>query len=398
MEAIRNDRQILGPGRGPQTARKRILVVDDDPAITGLVVALLRNRYEVMSAKDGGSALAIVSSHPVDLVLLDVTMPGMDGIAVCRILKASAASRDIPVIFLSGHTDDDQVVMGFEAGSVDYVTKPFESAILLARIATHLALRDSRAELARAHHVLQEELSWAGELQRRLLSIELPEDGWVQFSVAYEPLPDLHCGGDYYDVFSLAAGRRLVLLGDVSGHGLRAAFITVMLKSIIYRGYIKRHLADLELTSFFSWLNAQLCAELKRLPGVFVAVLAYLIDREGRHAVFCNAGQHPPFVLRGDRLITVPRRGPSLGFSPQMIWETEEVALEPADRIIAYTDGLVEIGTEPDTDMAREVLGACAATAGDASALLETAKARVGSGAFTDDATVLMASIVREPS
>lgn len=393
METTRDDHRTHGNGREPQTSRKSILVVDDDPAITGLVVALLRNRYEVTTATDGGSALAIVASRPVDLVLLDVTMPGMDGIAVCRVLKASPPSRDIPVVFLSGHTDDGDVVRGFEAGGVDYVTKPFDSAILKARIATHLALRDSRAELARAHHALQEELSWAGELQRRLLSIDLPDGGPVRFSVAYEPLSDLHCGGDYYDVFSLGAGRHLVILGDVSGHGLRAAFITVMLKSIIYRGYIKRHLADFDLTSFISWLNAQLCVELQRLPGVFVAVLAYTIDREGRRAVFCNAGQHPPLILRGERLISVPRRGPSLGFSPLMSWQTEEVALEPHDRIVAYTDGLVEIGSEPDTSMARDALGACAASAKDASALLAAVKERAGSGAFTDDATVVMAVI-----
>jgi sigma-B regulation protein RsbU (phosphoserine phosphatase) len=394
MASTHDDRQNLGTGRDPQTARRRILVVDDDPAITGLVISLLRNRYEVTAAMDGGSALAIVASRPVDLVLLDVTMPGMDGIAVCRILKASPASRDIPVVFLSGHTDDGDVVLGFEAGGVDYVTKPFDSAILKARIATHLALRDSQTELARAHRALQEELSWAGELQRRLLSIEIPRGGPVRFSVAYEPLPDLHCGGDYYDVFDLAAGRHLVLLGDVSGHGLRAAFITVMLKSIIYRGYIKRHLADLELPAFIAWLNAQLCSELKRLPGVFVAVLAYTIDSEGRRAVFCNAGQHPPFILRGERIIPIVRHGPSLGFSPQTSWQAEEFALEPRDRIVAYTDGLIEIGSEHDTSMAGDTLGACAASAGDASALLAAVKEHAGSEAFTDDATVVMAAIV----
>lgn len=389
MSTTLRTRQDLGVRGEPRTPRKRILVVDDDPAITGLTVGLLRRSYEVMSATDGAAALAAVASHPIDLVLLDITMPGMDGIAVCRLLKATPRTHDVPVIFLSGHTDEDQIVLGFEAGGVDYVTKPFDTAVLMARIATHLALRESQAALARAHHDLQGELSWAGELQRHLLAVELPADGPARFSVAYEPLPDLHCGGDYYDVFSLAGGRRLAILGDVSGHGLRAAFITVMLKSIIYRGYVKHHIADLELPDFVAWLNDRLCDELTRLPGVFVAFLAFTIDPEGRRGVFCNAGQHPPCILRGERIITVPRRGASLGFSREMSWQTEEIALEPGDRIVAYTDGLVEIDETPDAQLLGDALRSYAASRFDASALIDAVKDRAGRGAFTDDATVL---------
>ncbi len=379
---------------GPlQNGRKRILVVDDDPAITSLTVGLLKRNYDVTSATDGSAALATLSSQRIDLVLLDITMPGMDGIAVCRVMKTAPRTRDIPVIFISGHTDDGQIVLGFAAGGVDYVTKPFDTAVLLARISTHLALKDSRAELERAHHDLQEELSWAGELQRRLLAIELPEDGPVRFSVDYEPLADLHCGGDYYDVFSLASGRRLVILGDVSGHGLRAAFITVMLKSIIYRGYVKYHRDDLDLPSFVAWLNDRLCDELERLPGIFVAFLAFMIDPADRKTVFCNAGQHPPCIVRGQHIIPVPRCGASLGFSREMSWTTADVALERGDRIVAYTDGLVEIGGGLDGSAIGEVLRACSPSAAYASAVLAAVKERARRAAFSDDATVVSALI-----
>lgn len=381
---------VEGP---PQNARKRILVVDDDPVITTLTVTLLKRDYDVMSAADGATALAAVSFQPFDLVLLDITMPGMDGIALCRILKTAPRTHDIPVIFISGHTDDGQIVLGFAAGGVDYVTKPFDTAVLRARISTHLALKDSRAALERAHHDLQEELSWAGELQRRLLAIEMPEDGPVRFSVGYEPLPDLHCGGDYYDVFSLASGRRLVILGDVSGHGLRAAFITVMLKSIIYRGYVKHHRDDIDLPSFVEWLNDRLCDELERLPGIFVAFLAFLIDPAHQKAEFCNAGQHPPCIVRGQHIIPVPRRGASLGFSREMLWTTDEVALKPGDRIVAYTDGLIEIGGGLDGGEIGEVLRVCSPSEAYASAVLTSVKERARRAAFSDDATVVSALI-----
>jgi sigma-B regulation protein RsbU (phosphoserine phosphatase) len=392
MEAGHENRD---PGAGGMlgNGRKRILVVDDDPAIINLTVGLLKRRYEVTAAHDGAAALAILSSQLVDLVLLDITMPGMDGIAVCRVMKEASRTRHIPVIFLSGHSDDGQVVQGFNAGGVDYVTKPFDTAVLLARISTHLALRDSRAELERAHHDLEEELSWAGELQRRLLAIEMPEGGPVRFSVDYEPLPDLHCGGDYYDVFGLPGGRYLVILGDVSGHGLRAAFITVMLKSIIYRGYVKHHRDGFEATPFITWLNDRLCDELERLPGIFVAFLAITIDPANRKAAFCNAGQHPPCILRGERVIQVPRQGASLGFSREMRWGTDEVALEQGDRIVAYTDGLVELGGGFDSGSLGEILQTCSTSTTYASAVLEAVKERAQRSAFTDDATVVSALI-----
>jgi sigma-B regulation protein RsbU (phosphoserine phosphatase) len=248
-------------------------------------------------------------------------------------------------------------------------------------------------ELVQAHHDLEEELSWAGELQRRLLAIELPATGPVSFSVGYEPLPGLHCGGDYYDVFGLGGERYLVVLGDVSGHGLRAAFITVMLKSIIYRGYVKHHVDRLDLRHFVAWLNDRLCSELERLPGIFVAFLAFTIDLTKRSAAFCNAGQHPPCILRGQRIIPVLRCGASLGFSRDVLWEVDEVPLERGDRIVAYTDGVIEIDGVTDGTAFEDALRACSAATPYAVAVLDAVKEHARRAAFTDDATVVSACI-----
>ena len=119
-----------------------VLVVDDTPENLTLMGALLRDHFMVKVANNGEKALKIaMSDTPPDLVLLDIMMPGLDGYEVCRRLKATAATRDIPVIFLTARSDPDDERMGLALGAVDYITKPISPPILLARVNTHLALK-----------------------------------------------------------------------------------------------------------------------------------------------------------------------------------------------------------------------------------------------------------------
>src|SRR5262245_43001154 len=136
-----------------------ILVVDDTPQNVKLVSdQLLVRGFDVATAADGKAALDLARSRPFDLVLLDVMMPGMDGFAVCERLRADGATRDIPVIFLTALDDTFDKVRAFSAGAVDFVTKPFRSEELLARVGTHLALREARRSLEEQNARLREEI------------------------------------------------------------------------------------------------------------------------------------------------------------------------------------------------------------------------------------------------
>lgn len=126
----------------------RILVVDDVPKNLQVVGMILRNQgYEVMPATSGAEALEIVALQLPDLILLDLMMPEMDGLEVCRRLKADSRSQTISVIFLTASNEMEHLVMGFEAGAVDYITKPFNPPELLARVRTHLELKHARERL-----------------------------------------------------------------------------------------------------------------------------------------------------------------------------------------------------------------------------------------------------------
>jgi len=123
-----------------------ILIVDDNPVNIDFMLELL-HEYDVSVALDGENALEYIEKEKPDLILLDVSMPGMDGYEVCSILKGDLKTKDIPILFLSANTDADSIVKGFDAGGVDYIVKPYRPKEVLARVETHLKLNNAMIEL-----------------------------------------------------------------------------------------------------------------------------------------------------------------------------------------------------------------------------------------------------------
>ncbi|MBI5275662.1 MAG: response regulator [Burkholderiales bacterium] len=117
------------------TRKPRVLVVDDTPDNLFLMTALLEDTCDVVTAESGMEALAIASgSMPPDLILLDVMMPGMDGLAVMRRLRQQPATASIPVVFLTGNSRTEEVMEGLELGAADYLSKPIDPPLVLARV------------------------------------------------------------------------------------------------------------------------------------------------------------------------------------------------------------------------------------------------------------------------
>jgi putative two-component system response regulator len=137
--------------------KKDIMVVDDQPVNLRLMEEVLhRQGYGVRSFPRGRLALAAAAQHPPDLILLDVTMPEMDGFEVCRTLRSDAALSSIPVIFLSALGETEDKLAAFESGGIDYVTKPFQPEEVKARIDTHLRLRELQACVERQNQALEQ--------------------------------------------------------------------------------------------------------------------------------------------------------------------------------------------------------------------------------------------------
>jgi len=120
--------------------KQTVLVVDDATENIDVIVGLLKEQYRVKAAVNGLKALAIVEKKPPDLILLDIMMPEMDGYEVISNLKSNPVTRDIPVIFLTGKTEVSDETKGFELGAIDYISKPFNPAVVKARVHTHMEL------------------------------------------------------------------------------------------------------------------------------------------------------------------------------------------------------------------------------------------------------------------
>ncbi|GAA5137907.1 hybrid sensor histidine kinase/response regulator [Prosthecobacter algae] len=138
------------PPLSPSTARGVVLVVDDQMQNIQVVgTVLTREGYEVIPATSGAQALQRIAARLPDLVLLDVVMPDVDGFAVCKRLREHPDTAGLPVIFVSAANDSETIVRGLEAGGVDYITKPFNKAELLARVRTQVDLQRARETTTR---------------------------------------------------------------------------------------------------------------------------------------------------------------------------------------------------------------------------------------------------------
>ncbi len=140
-----------------ETPRECLLIVDDTPENIDVLAGVLSPEYRTRVALNGKKALDICGGDaPPDLILLDIMMPGMDGYEVCRRLKASERTRDIPVIFVTARAEEQDETRGFALGAVDYITKPVSPTIVKARVRTHLDLLEHRREIERNYARLQE--------------------------------------------------------------------------------------------------------------------------------------------------------------------------------------------------------------------------------------------------
>ena len=134
-----------------QDKKQIIMIVDDAPINLQMLIEVLGDKYEIVFAGNGKDALAAAEKNHPDLVLLDIQMPGMSGYEVCSALKANPGLYDVPVIFLTAMSHQEEEVIGLKIGAVDYITKPFNPDIVRLRVQNHLELkryRDERARLA----------------------------------------------------------------------------------------------------------------------------------------------------------------------------------------------------------------------------------------------------------
>ena len=342
-----------------EAEKQTILVVDDEPVMRRIVVTVLSaGGYRVLEAENGPDALRTIHDDQPDLALLDVRMPGMSGLDVARRLKSDPETRQIAIIMLTGQSEESEMIAGLEAGADDYVTKPFSSGALLARVRAHLRLRFLQNELVRLEKERAEaKLEFARDVQRCLLPDDPPSLDGLDLVV--------HCrsseqvGGDFIDFIKVGEDRLYLILGDAEGHGVSAA-----LWMSAARSYVRASIADrvVRPAKLMEGVNTLICQD----PG-YVALLpmvCVLFDARRGTLQYANAGHPYPYLLsaRSKEHVRLQSTGPALGVADSADYSDVSLQFEEGDTLLCYTDGLTEAagldGMEFGEERLEELLGA----------------------------------------
>jgi phosphoserine phosphatase RsbU/P len=321
----------------------KILVVDDTPSnIQSLAATLKPAGYQVLVATNGHQALDVMAKVRPDLILLDIMMPVMDGFAACATIKANAEWRDIPIIFLTAKTETADLVKGFELGAVDYVNKPFNAHELLARVHTHLtvdrlrtSVSEKNAALEQAQLQMSAELDLARAMQVAILPSRFPVAPGCDGSARM--LPATTMGGDFYDFIELPGGRIGLVMADVSGKGVPAAFFMAVART---------NLNALAATSSgpADCLQRTNDVLLTQNPmDLFVTVFYAVFDPATGALAYANGGHNPPLLRRANGTVELltAAAGLVLGMFPAT-YAQATTQLDPGDTLVLYTDGVTE--------------------------------------------------------
>jgi sigma-B regulation protein RsbU (phosphoserine phosphatase) len=351
-----------------------ILVVDDDRANRELMSRRLRRRgYRVDTVTDGIAALERIDTQPYDLVLLDVVMPGLNGIEVLKRLRKFKPRAMLPVVMVTSMDDPGEIVDALRRGANDYVTKPVHVDVLLARVATHVILKRTADSLQQANEKLSEALQQLRddlELAARVQRSRLPQSTPVfeNYEFAWKFQPCVHLAGDNLNIMALNEDHVGFYVLDVSGHGTHAALLALAVNHLL-------HPSDGD-TSVVNRPNRMRGSEAE--PEYLPTTPKDVIDRLNRHFVFdpvtshfftivygilnlraatwtyASTGHPPPLRISRDGAVDILD---SSGMPIGILGSEEEngerytdriVQLQRGDRLYVYSDGLIEARNSTD--------------------------------------------------
>jgi len=325
----------------------QILLIDDEPNI---LKALSREigfwasdkDLEIHAFKTPIDAMRHLQIHheEVFLVISDLRMPLMKGSDLLQTIHT--LYPQIRLFLLTAYTDISEIQKAISASIDQLIIKPWENAELTEMIEDSLQkFKDQQKE---AHHRSEVRFSVkeAGDFQKSLFSSSHLKGEHIDIDVLYLPVENFCCGGDYYEVVELSENRKALFMADVSGHGIRPAFVTAMLK--VLSSTIRPQLNNKKFTTadICSSINKDLFTTLQNVSDIIVSYTAALIDYEAMTLQISNAGSPFTYISREGGLEELENHGIPLGFQPDSSYSTGIHKLQKGDKIILFTDGLVE--------------------------------------------------------
>ena len=333
-----------------------ILIVDDSQMQRRLLGRLLvkAGHADVLEADSAEACLALLATATgagVDMVLMDVNMPGMDGIEACRRLKSDPRWRALPVIIVTGEEQDRTLEAAFDAGADDYVHKPVGRIELLARVRAALALK---AETDRRRAREREIAEIGAMIQQRLLAGQPPEE-ITGATVAALARPSLGLDGDFYEFFKHGDRCFDLVIADVMGKGLPAAMLGAAVKNRFFKALSELYARGKgggppAPDRIVGRVHDEMTPELIRL-NAFVTLCYARIDLTALTLEVIDAGHPRPILFRHAtrQARNIEGDNAPIGFDPHERYRARRVYLIPGDLLLFYSDGLTD-ARSPDGD------------------------------------------------
>lgn len=335
-----------------------IMVIDDAKISRTIMEKLLSKKgfHRIITAESATEAFKIlgINGHtghmeqknlPVDLIITDLMMPEINGIEFCKTVQTVKEYHHVPIIMVTASNEQGYLEEAFDAGVVDYITKPINPVELVARVRAALRLKKEIDQRKAKEQSLQyllkslfEEMETARQTQLSVLAKPLSAD---KIYIRGNYIPAATLGGDMYYWQQIEQDKYGVILLDVMGHGINTALISMFIRSLI-PGIISRvqkpKLVVEELNRHMVSFNN--CSR-RELDYYFTAIYL-LIDKKDHTITFVNSGHPPGLLFMEDHLYYLEKGSLPLGFFKKIVIEEEQIKYHGKAELLIYSDGLIE--------------------------------------------------------
>ncbi len=335
-------------------SNRPILLVDDDRLSRQLLTrALRRDGLDAVDCETAREAMEMIETSLPALLVSDYEMPEFNGAELCELIRKhpNPEIANLPIILLTAHSGEEHEVECLQAGANDFVSKPVNTAILRARIETHLRLHALRTQLQQQNGELERwrrthemDLEAAQITQEAILPSQNPTiPGW-DTAAHYRPV--IQVGGDMYDWILAPDGRWLFWIADVTGHGASAALLTTLCK-LVFRNAAGKSSSPSEIlkaanADFFSMLRGK----------SFMTAACLVVEPKTGKLTFSGAGHPPLLILRASGQVeALSSQGPPVGILPGQQCTEAGAMLAPGEMALLYTDGLYSLQDDTGTRM-----------------------------------------------
>lgn len=376
-----------------------ILLVDDEP-LARMVARrqLAKRQYRVLEAQNGLEALAILEQEPVDLVLSDWMMPGLDGPGLCEAIKGHEHYRTIHFILMTGLDQPEKIAEGLRRGADDFLPKAASEQEIFSRVSSGLRARQLMFDLAESNRLLSQkqaelhaELRSASDFVRSLL----PQPGELVPGVQlqWKFLPSSHLGGDLFQVTRWGEDHIGLMVLDMSGHGIGAALRAVALAMFFNGEHIQKTFPSYDPGEIVTFLNQK---NPMTEEGEYFTIWIGVWQPSTRWLRYASAGHPGSILVKTDRSsVVLGGKSWPIGFSNEMVYATETVNVQAGDRLYLFSDGIYEVMNGQGEIWGRKRLQEAIVAVGDRdmieglTSILEKSRAWIHQELFEDDVALV---------